>query len=702
MHCRLAIRRLLLSAVLVGPIFALAQEDLAEAATGPTATPAAASSDTEDTAARDFEWLREPGFDTVVCPFRGAIDYDPGRIECGLIRVPENREVDDSRTIELLFARIKATGEDKEGEPVEIRDDPIVYLTGGPGVSIRTYVDRFKDHTVIQQRDLIVLEQRGIANSGDFCPFWGARNRADRIRPEFKDAQRAALDDARECIERARGAGIDLSGYHTFENARDVRALRLALGLDSWNVWGISYGSVLGQAVLQVDPDGVQAMVIDAIVPLDLEALMRLPHWYARLLDRFFEACAAQDGCADAYPDLEARYRDAIATLLERPVEVDVPAGELYPDGRAWIFQDVIAGLPFGVAYEQKTHAAIPALMDGLARQVEQGNEAFFRAIALAADDGMGISVSMGMAAGVRCLDGYFEKNAAEASRDEAEHPLLSAAFGGAEFRREAADLCRELGLAPRDASQYALRDTDVPLVIANGAWDPITPPPLARYVAEKMPSARYVEFPHAGHGPTRSIECAGGFMNAFFDDPGAELDMDCVEDGEEAAEYITAYLATDAAQHALILAETDEKRLAMHAGWIGASLAGTLVGLLVLPTAWASRRLDRRTVARAGRSRLWTGLAALAAVLFVAGLGIGGALTAKTTPVLLLFGIAGPAPWTAWFGPLAALIGLWALVSVILYRKALPRATTLGLVLTASASISVGVFGWAWDLWPF
>jgi len=680
---------------------AIAQSTLDD--TAPTTEPPIESGApaNEPAAADAFEWLRDPGYDTVLCPFRGAIDYEPGEIECGLIRVPENREVEGSRTIELLFARLKATGEDKEGEPVETRDDPIVYLTGGPGVPIRTYVERFKDHTVIHQRDLIVLEQRGIANSGEFCPFWGARNRAERIRPDYEDAQRAALDDARDCIERARGAGIDVSGYHTFENARDVRALRLALGLDSWNVWGISYGSVLGQAVLQVDPDGVEAMVIDAIVPLDLEALMRLPHWYARLLDRFFAACADQDDCADAYPDLEARYRDAIATMLEQPVEVDVPAGELYPGGRAWIFQDVIAGLPFGVAYEQKTHAAIPAIMDGLARQVEQDNRAFFRAIALAADDGMGISVSMGMAAGVRCLDGYFEKNAVEAPRDEADYPLLTAAFGGAELSRQAAELCRELGLAPREASQYAIRDTRVPLVIANGAWDPITPPPLARYVAEKIPSARYVEFPHAGHGPTRSIECAGGFMNAFFDDPDAELDMDCVDSGEEAAEYITAYLATDAAQHALILAETDEERLAAHAGWIGASLAGSLIGLLVLPLAWASRRMDRRTVARAGRARMWTGLAALAAVLYVAGLGIGGALTAKVTPVMLLFGIAGPAPWMAWFGPLAALIGLWALVATFLYRQALPRGTMIGLVLTASASISVGVFGWVWGLWP-
>ena len=41
--------------------------------------------------------------DTVVCPFKGQIEYEPGDIECGLLEVPENREDPDSRFIELHF-----------------------------------------------------------------------------------------------------------------------------------------------------------------------------------------------------------------------------------------------------------------------------------------------------------------------------------------------------------------------------------------------------------------------------------------------------------------------------------------------------------------------------------------------------------------------------------------------------------------------
>ncbi|GIR72120.1 MAG: hypothetical protein CM15mP74_33710 [Halieaceae bacterium] len=30
--------------------------------------------------------------DSIVCPFKNEVDYEPGDIECGLLEVPENRE----------------------------------------------------------------------------------------------------------------------------------------------------------------------------------------------------------------------------------------------------------------------------------------------------------------------------------------------------------------------------------------------------------------------------------------------------------------------------------------------------------------------------------------------------------------------------------------------------------------------------------
>ncbi|TVS10272.1 MAG: alpha/beta fold hydrolase, partial [Wenzhouxiangella sp.] len=437
-----------------------------------------------------WEWLRAPGYDTLVCPFRGQIDYEPGEVECGLIRVPENREVAGSRTIELNFIRIPARGEDADGNPVEVRPDPVIYLTGGPGVHVDVYVSRLKDHALVEQRDLIILEQRGIGNSGDFCPFFGALNRAEQIHPDWDDSQLAALDVAARCIHDARARGVDVSAYHTFENARDVKALRLALGLEDWNVWGISYGSVLGQAYMKVDPEGIRAVVLDAIVPLDLKDLMRIAHWHERNLAMLFAACSDQGRCARVFEGLEARYRSAIAAITEQPIELEVTPDERYPTGQAYLFQDLLVGLPFMLLYEESNHPAVPAIIDGLTRAAEKRDETFFRALALA-NMGGGVGMSAGMSMAVRCLDGYVAGWAENAPREFRDHALLARAFGSEAAIAEADRMCREAGLAPRDPAQFELVESDLPVVVANGAWDPITPVPLAEYILPGFSNGR-------------------------------------------------------------------------------------------------------------------------------------------------------------------------------------------------------------------
>ena len=648
----------------------------------------------------EFEWLRQADYDTVICPFRHRIDYGPGEIECGLIQVPENREVEGSRTIELHFVRINARGEDHEGNEVEIRDDPAIYLTGGPGVKVEGYVARLKDHRIAAKRDLYILEHRGIGYSGDFCPFFADRNRADFIRPDFVDSQRAMFDQARVCIEGAKARGVDVTGYHTFENARDIKALRLALGLDDWNVWGISYGSVLGQAYMKVDPEGIRAAAIDAIVPLDLHDLMRIPHWHDRNLDMLFAACDEQPACARAFGDLRERYMAALETMSDEPVALEVEADERYPTGKAYLFQDLVAGLPFSLLYEQSTHPAIPAIIEGLTRAVERRDETFFRAIVLAERTG-GFGVSMGMSTAVRCMDGYVDRWAESAPADFLDYPVLANAFGALEVIADAPGLCREVGLMPRDPTQFERVETDVPVLVANGAWDPITPVPLAEYIMPGFANGRLVVFPHAGHGPTRSIDCAGDLLNDYFDDPAAEFDRDCIEHGEEAAQYVAPYFRTRAVARGIVMHAEQEKRLRGHAIWGGASAGLALVGVLVLLFGWLARRVNGQGMPPAGGSRFLVFLAALAALTHAAGLGAAIHATSEITEAMLLFGLVSWAQWFAWMGPLVALLGVLSLVQCWRYRSGLNHAARLGLWLTGLAVVSVSVFTLIWRLWP-
>lgn len=653
-----------------------------------------------DAAPPELEWLRRATIEPVVCPFRGTIDYKPGEIECGLIVVPENREVAGSRSIELNYALIRAKGKDTDGNAVDKRADPVVYLTGGPGVGIDTYVKRLKDHRLVEQRDLYVLEQRGIGNSTTFCPFFATRNRAAQITADFEESQRTLLASIVSCADLARAQGVDLRGYNTFENSRDVRALRMALGFESWNVWGISYGSVLGQALLKTDPAGIRAMVLDGIVPIDIGDLMRVSRWYMRDLDKLFAACATQPACAAAYPDQKRRYLAAIAAVLEKPFEIEVTPSEMYPGGKAYVFADIVAGLPFSLFYEQTNHPLIPAVIEGLIRAVETRDATLFKAIATVAGSGFP-DISMGMAVAIQCQDGYVDGWVKAMAGEQAENPEISAAFNSPAAIADMPQVCARSGMPSRDPTRYAPVTSALPIVVANGAWDPVTPTPLAESIMPGLSNARLVEFPHAGHGPTRSLDCGGAFLNAFFNDPSAPLDMQCVEDGEKAAVFIAPYFATGMLPRAAALFDVDKKTLLPHGIWIGVSALIVVVGLFAFVSGWLARMISGETRTRALGTRWLAGLAALAAVAHLAGLGAAFGLVADATPAMLLFGTYGWASTFAWLAPIAGMLGIIA-VTAALTARSLRRASRIGFTLVGLAAISVSAFAWYWDLWPF
>jgi len=509
------------------------------------------------------------------------------------------------------------------------------------------------------------------------------------------------LEQAQACFDGARAQGVDLRGYNTFENARDVRALRQALGFERWNVWGISYGSVLAQAYAKVDRDGIKALAIDGIVPLDIGDLMRVPTWYARDLDKLSAACAEQPACAAAYPDQQRRYLAAIRAMLDEPVALTVNPSETWPGGRAYLFADIVAGIPFSLLYDDKAHPAIPAIIEGLIRAVETRDPTFFRAIALAQSMGpVDGTYGAGMSMAIRCQDGYVDGIVATAAEEQAKHPELSEAMlGNGELFVDMAGACAEAGLPTRDPALYAPLRTDLPVAVTNGAWDPVTPTPLAEYIMPGLSNGRLLEFPHAGHGATRSAKCGGRFLNRFFDDPSAPLDEACATEAK-AANYVAPYFATSAFAKMTVQAAEDRKALLPYGAWLGVSLLIVVIGLFVVVFGWLGRKIDRAP-RRPGTILRWlVGLTSLSATLHAVGLAAAGAVSFKFTPILLMFGLVGWARWFAWLGPIAGVLGVLTLLWAV-FGSAAGAARRIGAALVALAAISLAVFGWLWDLWP-
>jgi pimeloyl-ACP methyl ester carboxylesterase len=646
----------------------------------------------------------DPDLTPLICPFRGAIEYEPGAVECGLITVPENRERPDSRLIHLHYVRIAAWGEDETTH----RDDPIIYLTGGPGVGVDSYVGRLKDHDVAEHRDLYILEQRGIGSSTDFCEQY------DNVAPSLTTAtsmgemQIAGAERMRMCFREAAAQGIDLTGYNTVENARDVRALREALGFEDWNVWGISYGSHLGQMVLREDPDGVRAIVIDAIVPNDLNGLQDYGRIFSRVVSNFAETCEDGPLCEG----LEERLWAAMESLRDDPVILQVDESEAFPSGEQWIPPAVAAYFPFSMAYEQEEHPAVPAVINAVAEFAETrdpkiiaGMEAL---LASPGDGGGGLSLSQGMSSAIRCNDGYVHEGLD--AYDETPPGRWDGYLGTREGQAYMAAVCEEEGLAPRDRADYALVQTDVPTLIVNGAWDPVTPPWLAEYIHEGMPGSRLIITPYAGHGPTRSMpDCAGPVMNAFFDDPDLDaLDASCLEEGEPRpvfadlkptrAPFLAAALVADAPQS-----------FSGPILWLGGSLLALLIGALMIPFGFLGRVIDGTSAgalnADTGGARLTAWFAALAGLAGAAMIGAGAYAATEISEVAILAGFAAPAGAGMWLVLVSGVLGvasLGLLLRTLLGGESIRIGTLLGFAVMGIAAAALSAFAFSWDLAPF
>jgi len=647
--------------------------------------------------------------DTVVCPFKGKIDYEPGEIECGLLQVPENREKPDSRFIELHFVKLNSTWDDEEfdgdvdedetGLAPGKRDDPIVYLTGGPGAHATYYVKRFKDHGIRKHRDMYILEQRGIGHSDDFCDFYSTRKPEVSNAETFEEHLEAGLAAMEDCAVNAAAHGVDLSGYNTIENARDVKALRLALGFDQWNVWGISYGTILGQAYIKVDPEGIRAIVLDAIVPLDIRGnswAWRSVQWYDRDLRKLDELCQAQPACAKHYPDLGERIRQATLSVQNNPIAVEVKDTERFPSGKAYIFTDVVAFLPFAFMYEQSNYPGLPALIYAWADAVERRDEDVFKAITTLSDSFFGGSQGMGNA--ILCNDGDTEVQAIAGREDINDFPILGTAIASEESYQRRADQCLKLGMIPRGAEEYTPVKTDLPALLIEGDMDPITPPPLAKAILPGFSNGTYVEFPYAGHGPSRSVECAGDMLNAFFDDPATEPDLSCVDEMEVPDFYVPLFTTTAGPRLAASVME-NKKSLIIPGIWGGASLLIPVIAFLVLTFAPIGRWIDRRRAQPAFGARVLAWSAGFLVVVSAVVIGSAIGVTYKAFEALLLFGLV---PW-AWYGAVAGLLaGIAGLATVVLTiraqsKKRLPVCSLLGFLLTGLAAFSFSLFLVSW-----
>ena len=259
-----------------------------------------------------------PTFEQAPCPF----DVPAGApVECGFVIVPEDHNDPAGPTIRLAVAVIKDQSDDHQ-------PDPVILLSGGPGektVAAATGLAQLLA-PVHPNRDLIIFDQRGVGLSEPAleCPervqaFFDLLDEPD---PDV--TQQAVFEAMMACRDRLVSEGHNLSAYNTVQNAADVNAIRIALGYDQVNLWGGSYGSLLAQAAMRDHPEGIRSAAIISVLPLEKSLFVEASATTANAVMHLLDACAADEACNSAYPDLQEVLFEVIDQLNEEPVPITV------------------------------------------------------------------------------------------------------------------------------------------------------------------------------------------------------------------------------------------------------------------------------------------------------------------------------------------------------------------------------------------
>lgn len=189
----------------------------------------------------------------------------PG-FECATLRVPLDHTRPDGRQISLAVTRLPAGG-DKIGSLFFNPGGP-----GGPGVAALQQMSGFFPAALRERFDLVSWDPRGVGESTAVqcfdSPAAEARFRGDTPLVPVGAAQEKAVIEvnrglAKRCLKR--NAAL-LKHMSTADSARDLDALRAAVGDQRLNYWGISYGTYLGATYANMFPKRVGALTLDGNV----------------------------------------------------------------------------------------------------------------------------------------------------------------------------------------------------------------------------------------------------------------------------------------------------------------------------------------------------------------------------------------------------------------------------------------------------
>jgi len=567
-------------------------------------------------------------------------------------------------------------------DPEYAQRTPTVFVHGGPGYAL---VDVWWSVAMLNfagEGPLVIFDHRAVGKSKPkLCGFLDVDDPTfDKL--SSADIKTRTLSDAKKCVDSLTKDAVDLTAYGSAGTVADMEALRKALRIEKWNLYGVSYGTTVTLAYVAAHPDRVRAAVIDSVYPPEMPSFSSIVPDGMSAIDAMNRVCESQPRCKARFGDLSKLLDEAIVALDKAPHPVRVVDPSTSKVTTRHISSSTLFALVQGRALQTAAWPVVPLMMadarDGKPSNVL--NSAF-------SDMLFEISlVSNGAYLATECFDRAPFDSTADLKNQAARWPNIARAVSVETYF----EVC---ALWPAKQTQNWSTPAGVapPMLVVGGAWDPVTPAAQARATAERLGAkAQLLITPKAAHGVTMYDPCTESIVARFFKTPDAKLDFTCVTTRRDPI-FATGVISFDA-------------QLALSPDALPVSSWAFLIGLfsaVLWPAAWTYGAVARRPVAQHApwwqRASFWLSLTALGLIAWAYPVAASIVETPGIVDTWASYGI----PIEAWptypVLPLiivAGLIGTWRLIAEA-QSEALTRLQLAhrGLVVGAVVAVLVGLW---------
>jgi pimeloyl-ACP methyl ester carboxylesterase len=464
-------------------------------------------------------------FSTLPCDFEipaGAY------VECGYVTVPEDRSDDLSRTIRLAVAVYHSSS--RMDAP-----DAVIFLAGGPGEGAIEWAASAYSSVILpilQERDFIVFDQRGTGLSEPAldCDEIKDVYVEELIHPASEEGRVQLYTDAlTACRDRLEKEGVDLAAYTTGENAADVVNILAALEYSQADLYGVSYGTRLAQFVMRDYPDKVRSVVLDSVVPLEVNMINDGSAASNNALQALFDGCAADSDCEKAYPRLKATFSNLMQQLKAKPLTVDVSL-----PGAGLTYQAVVDGNTFAsvVLWTMRYSGFVPMIPQAITRAKAGDTAALSYALELPAYSFS--DIALGDYISINCHDQIYATTPEEMGKAMARYAFPQAlGFTWISDNPQILfNVCKLWGARKPGSGENDPVVSDIPALILAGKYDPITPPAFAQQLSNHLSHSYVLVFPDQSHCPTVGEEqCPMAVVVEFLHNPEVKPKASCLEE---------------------------------------------------------------------------------------------------------------------------------------------------------------------------